>query len=105
MYFVELTSSILLMAKKALKKPSSARKAKETDGAYLLKIVMYFIFGTFWIHVSGNGWVIPIPLGFAVGMFFAMHDHFKIDRKIEYAVLLVAMFLTYFVAPRLNIQI
>lgn len=26
----------------------------------------------------------------------------KIDRKIEYAVLVVAMFITYFVAPKAN---
>ena len=100
------------MAKKQTKKPTvvSKRTSKElhwhlpgTDSAFLLKLVMYFIFGTFWIHISSGEWIVPIPLGFMVGMLFATHDHFKIDRKIEYAVLVVAMFITYFIAPRLTI--
>lgn len=59
---------------------------------YVLKLVMYLILGTLWLrvgHTGGN--TIPLPVGLAVGGIFAMHDHFKIDRKIEYAVLLVAM--------------
>lgn len=101
----------LLMAKKQTKpvlvrKRTSKvvhRQPTETDSAFFLKLVMYFIFGTFWIHIGSSEWVVPIPLGFMVGMLFATHDHFKIDRKIEYAVLVVAMFITYFVAPRLTI--
>lgn len=102
------------MVKKQTKKPTVVRKrtnkvvhrqSPETDSAFFLKLVMYFIFGTFWIHISSSEWIVPIPLGFMVGMLFATHDHFKIDRKIEYAVLVVAMFITYFIAPRLTIAI
>jgi hypothetical protein len=38
-----------------------------------------------------NGQRVPIPVGLLIGVLFAMHDHFQIDRKIEYAVLLLAM--------------
>jgi len=93
----------MLMAKKQ-KKRIKKTSSKELDSVYFLKLVMYFLFGTFWVHASTSSWIIPLPLGFFVGMAFASHDHFQIDRKIEYAVLLVAMFLTYFVAPRFLVQ-
>jgi hypothetical protein len=84
-------------------RPRSIQSSKEPDSAFFLKLVMYFIFGTLWIHIGKDDWIMPIPLGFLVGMAFATHDHFQIDRKIEYAVLVVAMFITYFLAPRLSI--
>ena len=37
-----------------------------------------------------------IPLGLVLGLIFASHDHFQVDRKIEYAVLIVVTILTYF---------
>ncbi len=65
----------------------------ELDSVYTLKLVMYLIIGTLWVRFqsSGGSMQIPIPVGLIIGGLFAMHDHFKIDRKIEYAVLLVAM--------------
>jgi hypothetical protein len=57
---------------------------------------MYLIIGSLWIKVStGDGGQLPLPVGFLIGIMFAMHDHFKIDRKIEYALLLVAMFVGF----------
>lgn len=65
--------------------------AKKSDSGYLLKIILYLILGSLWLKVSdGASWQIPIPIGLIIGLVFASHDHFKIDRKIEYAVLLVA---------------
>lgn len=61
------------------------------DSVYTLKLVMYLIIGTLWVRVNHSGSSIPVPVGLIIGALFAMHDHFKIDRKIEYAVLLVAM--------------
>ena len=65
----------------------------ELDSVYTLKLVMYLIIGTLWIRIqtSAGSTQIPIPVGLIIGGLFAIHDHFKIDRKIEYAVLLVAM--------------
>lgn len=82
----------------AVKRKTIRKKAKpvETDGAYMLKLVLYMIVGSMWLKIttSGGGQV-PIPIGFIVGVLFAMHDHFKIDRKIEYAMLLAAMFIGF----------
>jgi hypothetical protein len=72
-------------------RPASA----ELDSVYLLKLVMYLILGSLWIRIGHASSTIPIPIGLIVGGIFAMHDHFKIDRKIEYAVLLIAMFVGF----------
>jgi len=37
-----------------------------------------------------------IPLGLMVGLLFASHDHFQVDRKIEYAILIVMTVMSYF---------
>ncbi len=63
----------------------------ELDSVYVLKLVMYLILGTLWLRIGRVNNTVPIPVGLAIGVLFAMHDHFKIDRKIEYAVLLIAM--------------
>jgi hypothetical protein len=83
------------------------KKKSETDSAYFLKIVMYLILGTFWVWIinSDEAVQIPLPIGFIVGMFFAAHDHFKIDRKIEYAILIVGMFIGFWAHSGLYIQI
>lgn len=72
-------------------KKKTAKQTNELDSVYVLKLVMYLILGTLWLRVGHPENTIPLPVGLAIGIAFAMHDHFKIDRKIEYAVLLVAM--------------
>ena len=72
-------------------------KKQESDGAYVLKLVLYVIVGSLWLFVkTKSGDQLPIPVGVLIGSFYAMHDHFSIDRKIEYAVLLTAMLIGYF---------
>ncbi|HUD11324.1 MAG TPA: hypothetical protein VMS08_02860 [Candidatus Saccharimonadia bacterium] len=70
---------------KAVKKSSS--KSKETDNIYFLKILIYFVLGTVWIKY--NGYVV-FPLGLIIGVLIAQKDHFAIDRKVEYAILLIS---------------
>ena len=71
---------------------------QELDSVYLLKLVLYLVIGSQWLKiVTRSGVQIPIPVGAIVGILFASHDHFRIDRKIEYAVLLVAMFIGFWV--------
>ena len=71
---------------------SKRSKTTELDSVYVLKLVMYMIIGTLWLRIGrADGATIPIPIGFVLGLPFVAHDHFKIDRKIEFAVLLVAM--------------
>lgn len=63
------------------------KKRKEADSVYFLKILLYFILGTIWIKREGQA---ILPIGLILGLLFASHDHFRIDRKIEYALLLLA---------------
>ena len=82
---------------KTKKKPSTASSNNELDGVYLLKLALYVILGSLWVKISRGGSLnIPIPAGLIAGLIFASHEHFRIDRKIEYAVLLVAMMVGYF---------
>ncbi len=73
------------------------RKPQELDAVYLLKMVVYLILGSVWVRVSGSsgGWQIPIPIGLMIGLFLAMKERFQIDRKLEYAILLMAMFIGF----------
>lgn len=82
------------MAKTKKKKNES----QELDGVFLLKLALYVILGSMWVKMShGSSVNVALPVGLAVGLLFASHEHFRIDRKIEYAVLLVAMLVGYFV--------
>ena len=72
-----------------------APKAAEPDSIYFLKIVLYFLLGCMWARV-GEG--VAIPVGLLIGLVFATHDHFRIDRKIEIAILLIATILS-FISP------
>lgn len=74
----------------------------ETDGAFLLKIVMYVILASVWIKFQepidlGFIGLQGIPIGLFVGLLVASHDRFQIDRKIEYVVLIVMTIVTYFI--------
>jgi hypothetical protein len=81
------------MAKAKKKKSAPA----ELDGVYVLKLLLYLLLGSMWLKLSsGNGLNIPVPIGFMIGLVFTSHEHFRIDRKIEYAVLIVAMLFGYF---------
>jgi ABC-type dipeptide/oligopeptide/nickel transport system permease component len=65
----------------------------EPDSVFLLKITMYFLLGSMWVRLTGldfSGGSISLPFGLVLGLYFAHHEHFKIDRKIEYAILLAA---------------
>jgi len=71
-------------------KTKSSRVRPETDNVYFLKILLYFVIGTIWIKY--NGYVI-FPVGLGLGLLFVHSDHFAIDRKVEYAILIIAALL------------
>ena len=77
------------MAKK--QKPT---QTAELDGVFVLKLVLYVVLGSLWLKLqtstTDSSLSFPIPVGLVVGLLFASHEHFQIDRKIEYAVLVVA---------------
>lgn len=87
---IDIGVIILLMVK--TKKKVLAKVKTEEDGVYFLKIVLYMIVGSQWVRLTDVDTTrqIPLPAGLMLGLLFVMHDHFKIDRKIEYAVLLIA---------------
>ena len=73
----------------------------ETDSAYFLKLVLYVVLGSVWLKfadpfIIGGVVLNGLPIGLVLGLIFASHDHFQVDRKIEYAVLLVMTILSYF---------
>lgn len=72
------------------------KKSREADSAYFLKIVLYLIVSSMWLRIQyGEVGELPIPVGAAIALLFAMHDHFQLDRKIEYALILVSMFAAF----------
>ena len=81
------------MPKAKTKRPSK----QQLDSVYILKLVLYLILGSLWFRFTADNGrnVIPLPVGAIIGLAFASHEHFKIDRKVEYAVLLVAMFIGF----------
>jgi len=81
------------MAKAKHKK--SKKQPQELDSIFLLKLVLYIVLGSIWIKIDRHGTQIPIPIGFIIGLIFTTREHFAIDRKIEYAILLVAMLIGF----------
>lgn len=69
--------------------------AKQDDNIYLLKMVLYLILGSQWIRITKGSMTLPIPIGLIVGILFARTEKFSIDRKIEYAILLLSMFIAF----------
>lgn len=92
--------------KKSKKNTISKRKTTEPDSTFFLKIVVFLILGSQWVYIeSFPDWQIPIPVGLILGLVFATHEHFQIDRKIEYAVLLVATFISFWLPLGLVIHV
>jgi hypothetical protein len=81
------------------KQKRSKKTPASNDGLFALKLALYVILGSLWVKVvNDTSTVMPLPVGLLIGMVLASHEHFQIDRKIEYAVLLVAA-LVGFLAP------
>ena len=72
------------------------QQVSEPDSTFFLKIVMYLIIGSVWLYFDGSDSILAaIPVGLLIGLLFVRHDHFAIDRKIEYVVLLISALLSY----------
>lgn len=82
-------------------KKKQSNTQTESDSTYFLKLVLYVILGSVWLKFAdpvfiGAVGLNGLPIGLMIGLLFASHDHFQVDRKIEYAVLLIATILSYF---------
>jgi hypothetical protein len=87
------------------KSVTPATTAQTFDGVYLFKMVFYLLLGSVWLKISnGNNIQIPVPVGLVIGLLFTTHEHFQIDRKIEYAMMLVAMLFGFFASYGLYIN-
>ena len=78
-------------------KQNTKTTGQELDSVFFLKVLLFFILGSVWLLFEAGGPKV-VPVGLIVGVLFAHHDHFAIDRKIEFAVLLGAAIVSY-VAP------
>ena len=80
-------------------KSKTSKKTKEQkDSVYLLKLVLYLVLGSLWIKANhNNNLVLPVPIGLLIGLIFSAHDHFRVDRKIEYAVLLISTLIGFWI--------
>jgi len=90
---------------KTKKNKRLAPKPQELDSVYILKLVLYLILGAQWIRITKGGTQFPIPVGLVIGLIFASHDHFQIDRKVEYALLLAATFVAFWLPLGLEVVI
>lgn len=85
-------------------KKKQKRKA-ESDNVFILKLVLYLMLGSQWLRITKGSFVLPIPYGALIGLIFAKHEHFKMDRKIHYAILLLSMFLGFWLPMGIELVI
>ena len=70
-------------------------KIVEADSAYFLKLVLFFVLGTFWLKFEipleiGSVLLPAFPLGMIVGLLIVHKvEKLQFNRKIWYAVLLI----------------
>ena len=85
------------MAKqKAGKKSSKPTSSDPYDGVFALKLVIFVIVGSIWLKITnGDSMTFGVPIGLIVGVVLARHERFRTDRKIDYAVLALAMLIGY----------
>lgn len=102
-----------MASNKSVTKRHSTRKsntkipsyAYEKDSTFFLKLVIFLVLGAQWVYIMGSSWQLPLPVGLIIGLVFATHEHFQIDRKIEYAVLLASTLIGFWLPLGLEIQI
>lgn len=73
----------------------------EADSRYFLKLIIYVLLGMFWLRLASPIEIFglnigALPVGLVIGLLLASHDKFQIDRKIEYAVLVVVTIVSLF---------
>lgn len=82
------------------------KNTAESDSTYFLKIVLYMMISAAWVRVTTNsGAEYPLPVGAIIALIFASHEHFQMDRKIEYALILVSMFISFWLPIGLYVSL
>ncbi len=67
------------------RKPNSSIQT-EYDSVYVLKIIVYLVLSSLWLSPAGHK---VIPVGLILGLILVQHEKLRIDRKIEYAIIIV----------------
>ena len=80
-----------------IKNKSSASRNLQKDSIFLFKVVLFLILGSQWLYIStgSDGNQIPIPVGALIGVGFILKDPRPADRKLEYVLVLLAMFIGF----------
>lgn len=79
------------------KKKTAKSQTTDQNGVFFLKIMLFVLVGSMWVKASyGSSVGVSLPIGLILALPFVMHEHFQIDKKIEYAVIVLAMLVGYF---------
>ncbi len=73
-----------------MKPAIKTKRYYESDFAFLVKAGLYLILGLTWLSLNDHR---IVPLGVILGFIFSKVDALRIDRKIEYALLVVGALL------------
>ena len=84
-------------------KTKTKKSAKNSEGIYILKLVLYLILGCQWLRITKGSVTVPLPLGVILGLLLARTDRLSFDRKMAYAILLISMFVGYWLPIGLEI--
>ena len=76
----------------ARKNTKQQQQTEALDGVFVLKMLFYLILGMQWVWFTNDmdQVALVLPVGPALGVLFARHEHFQIDRRIEYTILLLS---------------
>lgn len=84
-------------------KTKTKKSSKNSEGIYILKLVLYLILGSQWLRITKGSVTVPLPLGVILGLLLARTDRLSFDRKMAYAILLLSMFVGYWLPIGLEI--
>lgn len=88
----------------AVAKKVRVSKPRDNDSTYFIKLVLYLVVSTLWIRIESGDSVLPLPIGAFIALMFAFHEKFQIDRKIELALILIGMFISFWLPIGLSIS-
>ena len=72
-------------------------KNQRVYSIFFLKFVLYMILGIVWLRLGTKiGPFSVLPVGLAVGLVFTMFERFRIGRRIEIIILVIAAVVSYF---------
>ena len=87
-----------------IKRKPIKKSVEEADSWFIYKMIAYMVAGSIWIRYYPSGQLqLPLPIGAIIAVIVASHEKFQIDRKIEYVVLMLAMFIGFWLPIGIDI--